>query len=160
MFDSARVGLKILTRYVPAACLLLVLTVAAGQAAPLPIADNEIHMGVATCAGSTCHGAVDPLPGIGILQNEYITWQRHDKHAKAYQVLLSERSKRIAKNLGLAAAEKAAMCLDCHADNTAQRHRTFQISDGVTCEACHGGAGRWIEPSVRRGRIGRQAIRA
>jgi len=144
MFDSARVGLKFLTRYVPAACLLLVLTAAAGQAAPLPIADKEVHMGVATCAGSTCHGAVDPLPGIGILQNEYITWQRHDQHAKAYQVLLGERSKRIAKNLGLEAAEKSAMCLDCHADNSAQRHRTFQISDGVSCEACHGGAGRWI----------------
>ena len=27
---------------------------------------------------------------------------------------------------------------------TERRHRTFQISDGVTCEACHGGAGRWI----------------
>ena len=112
----------------------------------LPFVDKEIHMGVATCAGSTCHGAIQPLSGISILQNEFITWQRNDKHAKAYQVLLNDRSKRIARNLGLKSAETAAICLDCHADNVPieRRHRTFQVSDGVTCEACHGGAGRWI----------------
>lgn len=112
----------------------------------LPIVDKDVHMGVATCAGSTCHGAVQAWPNSNILQNEYITWTRQDKHAKAYQVLLNERSRRIAKNLGLEAAHKADVCLDCHADNVpqARRHATFQISDGVGCEACHGGAGRWI----------------
>ncbi len=113
---------------------------------PVPLVDKEIHMGIATCAGSTCHGAVQAWQGVQVLQNEFITWQRKDQHAKAYQVLLNERSKRIAKNLGLEAAHTAKVCLDCHADNVPQerRHRTFQISDGVTCEACHGGAGRWI----------------
>ena len=103
-------------------------------------------MGVASCAGSTCHGAVQPWQGSRVLQNEFITWQRKDKHAKAYQVLLNDRSKRIARNLGLEAAHTAKICLNCHADNPPQerQHRTFQIADGVSCEACHGGAGRWI----------------
>ncbi len=103
-------------------------------------------MGVFSCSGSTCHGAVQKWPNSRVLQNEFVTWQRKDKHSKAYKVLLNERSKRIAKNLGLKSAETADMCLDCHADNVAKknRHRTFQMTDGVTCEACHGGAGRWI----------------
>lgn len=113
---------------------------------PLPIADKDSHMGVFSCAGSTCHGAVQPWQNANVLQNEFVTWQRKDKHAKAYQVLLDERSKRIARNLGLKSAHTAKICLDCHADNVpqARRHRTFQMTDGVTCEACHGGAGRWI----------------
>ncbi len=130
-----------------AAVIYVVLSLGALAAeAPLPIADRDSHMGVFSCAGSTCHGAVQPWQNANILQNEYITWQRKDKHAKAYQVLLNERSKRIARNLGLKSAHTAKICLDCHADNVleARRHRTFQMSDGVTCEACHGGAGRWI----------------
>ena len=128
-----------------AAAIYVVLSLSALAAeAPLPIADKDSHMGVFSCAGSTCHGAVQPWQNANILQNEYITWQRKDKHAKAYQVLLNERSKRIARNLGLKSAHTAKICLDCHADNVleARRYRTFQITDGVTCEACHGGAGR------------------
>lgn len=116
------------------------------QAASVPLVDKQIHMGVATCAGSTCHGAVEPFKGSNIKQNEFVTWQRQDKHANAYKVLLNEQSKRIAKNLGLRSAHTAKVCLDCHADNvsTDRRHRSFQMTDGVTCEACHGGAGVWI----------------
>ncbi len=118
----------------------------AGENVPVPLVDKDIHMEVVTCAGSTCHGAVQALPNIGVRQNEFVTWQRHDKHARAYEVLLNERSQRIARNLGLESAHTADVCLDCHANNVPprRRHRTFQISDGVTCEACHGGAGRWI----------------
>ena len=38
------------------------------------------------------------------------------------------------------------MCLDCHADNVAveRRAKGFQLSDGVGCEACHGGAVNWL----------------
>jgi cytochrome c554/c'-like protein len=104
------------------------------------------HLGVASCAGSTCHGAVERLKGSSVAQNEYITWSRQDKHAKAYAVLLEPRSVRIARNLGLPSAHTAPLCLDCHADNPPpeKRGRTFQISDGVGCEACHGGARDWL----------------
>ncbi len=124
----------------------IVFFAAASQAAPLPLVDKQTHMGVASCAGSTCHGAVEPWKGSNIKQNEFVIWQRQDKHAKAYQVLLNERSKRIARNLGLKSAQTAKICLDCHADNVpkSRRHRSFQLSDGVACEACHGGAGVWV----------------
>jgi hypothetical protein len=81
-----------------------------------------------------------------VLQNEYVTWTRYDKHAGAYNVLLNEDSQRIAKNLGLPNAHEADLCLDCHADNVpvAQRGVEFDITDGVGCEACHGGSEDWI----------------
>ncbi len=112
----------------------------------LPFHGADTHLGVTSCAGSTCHGAVEPFKGSNVLQNEFITWQRQDKHARAYAVLLNERSKRIARNLGIGDAHTAQMCLDCHSDNVAEnmRGRQFQASDGVGCESCHGGARRWL----------------
>jgi hypothetical protein len=116
------------------------------RTATLPQYGTDVHLGVASCAGSTCHGAVEPWKNSTVLQNEYVTWTRRDKHAKAYEVLLNDRSKRIARNLGLPDAHTAQLCLDCHADNVAadKRSKQFQISDGVGCESCHGGAARWL----------------
>ncbi|MSP50904.1 MAG: hypothetical protein EXQ91_00695 [Alphaproteobacteria bacterium] len=112
----------------------------------LPSQSKDVHLGVASCAGSTCHGAVTPWKDANVQQNEYVTWTRQDKHAKAFEVLHNERSKRIAANLGLPNAHTAKICLDCHADSPAPeaRGRTYQVSDGVGCEACHGGAVRWL----------------
>jgi hypothetical protein len=130
---------------------------AASAQAPSPPADGA-HLGVASCAGSTCHGAVERLKGSSVAQNEYIIWSRKDKHAKAYAVLREDRSKRIMGNLEKRVAlqdedgnptndaTKATLCLDCHADNVPKDRRgpQFQISDGVGCEACHGGAKSWL----------------
>jgi hypothetical protein len=133
-----------------AACFLgLSVNVALAQQPSAPPAVSGIqgvHLGVAACAGSTCHGAVERLKGSSVAQNEYITWTRRDKHAKAYSVLFDERSVRIARNLGLPNAHTAEICLNCHADNAPQdkRGRQFQLSDGVGCEACHGAASGWL----------------
>ena len=107
------------------------------------------HLGVATCAGSACHGAAG-MSGSKVRQDEYLTWQRQDQHARAYATLRSERSRRIATHLGVDATT-APMCLACHADEVppAERGNRFQVSDGVGCEACHGGAERWLTPHVR-----------
>lgn len=127
------------------------LAASAAQAAqglpPVPQHDSATHLGVATCASATCHGAVAPEPRGVVLQNEYTTWQTRDKHANAYNLLLNEQSRRIARNLGLGSAHTAAICLDCHADNVPPERRgpQFQLSDGVGCEACHGGAQNWIQ---------------
>lgn len=111
-------------------------------------------LGVASCASSLCHGAVEPWKASAVLQNEYITWSRKDKHARAYTVLLNERSREIMKKLGAAEpAHESKLCLDCHAHNPApaQRGPQFQISDGVGCEGCHGPSERWIRSHVEPG---------
>ena len=112
----------------------------------LPQDAKDLHLGVTSCKSSGCHGSVTPLKATNIPQNEFIIWQLQDPHSKAYTVLRNERSKRIAANLGLKDAHTAKQCLDCHSDNVGpkQRGKQFQLSDGVSCEACHGGAFRWI----------------
>lgn len=116
----------------------------------LPQYGDSAHLGVQTCAGSTCHGAVQPWPNSPVLQNEAITWSKHDPHAKAYDTLGSDRSKRIAANLGIENPQQSGLCLDCHANNVpqAQRAKNFVLSDGITCEACHGGAEKWLGTHV------------
>ncbi len=130
-----------------AACcgaLLLALAprLAAAQANPAP----GIHLGVASCAGSNCHGAAEPVADSNVMQNEYVVWSKRDKHRDAYRVLLEPRAIKMAQALGLPDAANQKLCLDCHADNVppAQRGRGFQLSDGVGCEACHGGASGWL----------------
>jgi hypothetical protein len=118
----------------------------AGQASAQLRGDDGIHLGVASCAGNNCHGATERSEGSSVAQNEYLIWSKSDKHHRAYAVLLEERAIRIARNLGLPNAATAEVCLGCHADNVppAKRGPRFQISDGVGCEACHGGASTWL----------------
>jgi hypothetical protein len=125
--------------------LLLVAPLTAG-AETLPQVGLDKHMGVATCAASQCHGSAIARDGSNVLQNEYVTWTQNDPHANAYQTLTTDASIAIAARLGLRSASTATMCLDCHADNAPldKRGERFQISDGVGCEGCHGGAERWL----------------
>jgi len=116
------------------------------DAAEIPEKDALIHMGVATCASSQCHGSAIPRDGTGVLQNEYVTWTQSDPHSKAYELLSNEQSRLIAARLGIGRAREADICLDCHTDNVPadKRGEKFQVSDGVGCEACHGGAENWL----------------
>jgi hypothetical protein len=129
------------------AALLAWLCCVTAQAAPLPEAGRNVHEGVASCASGVCHGKVSPDPDSPVQLNEYRTWLRNDFHSRAYKTLLNNQSKAIAAKLGLPSANAAKICLDCHADNVdaSSRGRRFQISDGVSCEACHGGSGQWLE---------------
>ncbi|HUR39949.1 MAG TPA: multiheme c-type cytochrome [Verrucomicrobiae bacterium] len=113
-------------------------------------ATQDRHLGVATCAGSACHGA-SRLRGGAVRQDEYLRWQRDDDHARAFTSLRNDRSRRIAANLGIQDAAAAPECLTCHADvvPAAGRGERFQLSDGVGCETCHGAAERWLSPHVR-----------
>jgi len=110
------------------------------------IADYK-HMGVASCATSVCHGKLAPQSDKRVALNEYRIWQQEDRHAQAFRTLELPESKRIASNLGLPNATAAKICLDCHADNVPSDKRgpKSQISDGVGCEACHGGSEKWLE---------------
>jgi hypothetical protein len=125
--------------------VLLGLSIAASAAAQSPIDDRQ-HLGVASCASDNCHGAIKPLAGVRVQQDEYLIWLRLDKHSQAYRVLRQPLALRIAKNLGLPDAEHASLCLDCHADNVPKERQgpEFDISDGVGCETCHGAAVDWL----------------
>lgn len=117
---------------------------AAESSAPRP----GVHLGVASCAGSTCHGRSEPTGAI-VRQDELLRWQEESSpsgaHSRAFRILSEPRSRAIAARLGLASAASAPMCLGCHAEPAGPRGPRFQISDGVGCESCHGPASGWIE---------------
>jgi hypothetical protein len=116
---------------------------------PTPGGRLGTHEGVASCGGSTCHSR-PVASGLVVRQNELITWQDPHSdagaHSRAWRVLTQPRAQAIATRLGIGLAQSAPACLGCHADPApaAERGRRFQISDGVGCEACHGGSGGWI----------------
>ena len=124
------------------------------QAQPaLPRFDGQVHMGVATCAGP-CHGrqsALGVAEGPAMRGSEIVVWQDlntlRGKHSQAYKVLQDARAHDIARKLGIGDPASAQECLSCHSDDPAAGKRGLQLlrSDGVSCEACHGGAGgKWL----------------
>jgi hypothetical protein len=135
--------------------LAALLAAAPLEAQTLPYKAAGENVGAVNCASSLCHGSVSPWKDSNVLQNEYVTWSRVDKHAtKAYQALFNERSRRIVANLGYREpAHQVKLCLDCHDYNppAAQRGERFTPTDGIQCEACHGPAGGWIRTHVERG---------
>jgi hypothetical protein len=105
------------------------------------------YIGPGSCAATSCHGSVKPVAGSRILQNEYSTWIIKDLHSRAYQALTGEVGERMARILKLGAkAEESPKCLVCHSLHTTpeQRGRVFEISEGVSCENCHGPASAWL----------------
>lgn len=124
----------------------------AGAETAVDVVDAHKHMGVATCSNSVCHGASQPFRDSDVAQNEFAIWQEFDPHAKAFAILQKPESQAIASKLGLGDPTKAKVCLDCHADNPApeKRGERFQITDGVGCEACHGGSELWLNSHADR----------
>ena len=110
------------------------------------------YTGPGSCASTSCHGSVTPKNVNEVLQNEYSTWIVKDKHAQSYRALTGNVGERMAGILGLGKAETAPRCLACHALNppAEQRSRTFDVSEGVSCESCHGPASGWLGPHTER----------
>ena len=102
------------------------------------LAENK-YIGVSKC--KTCH-TVEKLGGLA-----YKVWEKSG-HAKAYQTLLGDEAKKIAKEKGLKVApNEAAECLKCHVPGggTAKNvDASFKKEDGVSCEACHGPASGYL----------------
>jgi len=121
------------------------------------------YVGPGSCASSSCHGSVQPRSDNRIPQNEYSIWVLQDKHAKAYTVLSSPLSQRMAKTLGLSKKPaEAAECLGCHSLDVpqAKRAKSFDLNDGVSCENCHGPASNWLGPHTARNWKHEQSVSA
>ena len=137
--------------FVGAAALLAglaaILGLSPGSAvATLRTSSGLTHVGVASCSGSTCHGRSESTGKI-VRQDELRIWQDESSpsgaHSRAWRVLAEPRSKAIARRLGIGEATTAPMCLGCHSTPVPAGARgvRFQVSDGVSCEGCHGAAG-------------------
>ncbi|MBU6164763.1 MAG: cytochrome c family protein [Alphaproteobacteria bacterium] len=108
---------------------------------------STLHQGVATCAGSTCHGRQEAT-GPRVRQNEVMTWSDPASltgvHSRAWKLLAEPRAQAIGRRLGLANVATSPECINCHGDPAPLRGAKWQQSDGVGCEACHGGSVNWL----------------
>lgn len=122
---------------------------AAGDELPAP---TKLQLqGVASCASMACHNGNGPRGEKG---SEYTTWITYDPHAKAFAVLMNERSQRIWKNLSAdqrgtdKGPEQADICLRCHSNYVEkaawEKNPRLSPIDGVGCESCHGPAEKWL----------------
>lgn len=142
-------------------CLLLYCGLAHGQNSlrnvePLDgTSDRNRVQGAGACSAVACHGSAAPRGRSDILQNEHTTWIADDPHALAYQALFSERSERMVRKLADSStatptpAHREERCLACHTTprRPAELERTSWLNqDGVSCEACHGAAEKWLGP--------------
>ncbi|MBM2841581.1 MAG: beta-propeller repeat-containing protein [Bacteroidetes bacterium] len=101
-------------------------------------ADNK-YIGVKKCMA--CH-KVEKLGGLA-----YTVWEK-SAHAKAYQTLLGDEAKKIAKEKGLKTApNESPECLKCHVTGGGAAKNIdagFKKEEGVTCEACHNAASGYL----------------
>ena len=116
------------------------------------LAENKF-MGTGSCSSSNCHGSASPRAGSNVLQNEYVTWTKHDKHSKAWLVLKEADAQKIGQNLGLSDPSTAPSCLGCHATSLPPELHgpKFTVEDGVSCESCHGAAEHWLDKHAQSG---------
>lgn len=116
---------------------------------PLQAQNSYSFTGVASCAGSTCHGRSEGNGAI-VRQDEIATWQNPSAvsgaHSRAYSVLFGQRGRQIVNSLGYNSAQEAESCYGCHATYApvSERGPRFQLDDGVGCESCHGPATGWL----------------
>ncbi len=72
---------------------------------------------------------------------QYKVWSE-SKHSQAFAVLATPKAAEIAKAKGVADAQKAPECLQCHVTGYGEPKEhfaaTFADSMGVQCETCHG----------------------
>jgi hypothetical protein len=137
-----------------AGLLVLAIVPAAGISARLfaETPGNDVpqpkFLGSQTCSSSSCHG------GAAEKSNQYTIWSTHDfHHARPYATLETARSERLAEDLRIGNPTQSARCTVCHAPfATVPADRLghdAQVTEGVSCETCHGPAENWLRSHTR-----------
>jgi len=105
-------------------------------------------LGAQSCGSSSCHGGAETN------RNQYLVWSTRDfHHLRPYATLATARSERIAEVLRIAKPAQDQRCTVCHAPlQTVPAIRLLPetgISEGVSCENCHGPAENWLRAHTR-----------
>ena len=76
-------------------------------------------------------------------------------HAGAYNTLATDEAKAIAAEKGIDNPQEAEACMKCHATGfgvaAELQGSKFDITEGVTCEACHGAGGEYYKKATMEG---------
>lgn len=94
-----------------------------------PTVEGNKYIGAKSCG--MCHTAKT---------GDQIKIWKESEHAKAYEVLSSEKGKKIATANKIDDATASEKCLSCHATAGTEKAlwgRKFKVEAGVQCESCH-----------------------
>lgn len=113
-----------------------------------PKSDPVHHwVGMSGCSKINCHNG--STKGAN---RQFGLWTT-DNHASAFDVLTDSRSQRIAQAVGLSSpAHESKLCLKCHSANAVSMPPSdkVRLSEGASCEVCHGPASNWVGPHLSR----------
>ena len=129
-------------------CRHLIVGVLCGVATARGVDLPAKFLGANSCASSDCHG------GGGAKQNQFLTWSLKDFHSqRPAATLTTARSKQIGEALGIKDPTSEARCTTCHAPlhdmAESLRGKDFKVSEGVSCESCHGPSENWLRAHTR-----------
>lgn len=117
----------------------LVFSIATGVYA----ADEAAFVGAKKC--KICH-STDKKAG-----THFKVWEEQS-HAKAFEVLASDKAKESAKKHGIEDPQKDPRCLSCHTVKAEPGPEDkVTLEEGVSCEACHGPAENYLKPHEKEG---------
>jgi Cytochrome c554 and c-prime len=135
-------------RFYASATIAVSLVVNSPSAAHATALQSARFIGAVGCKSSSCHG------GAGEKRSQYFTWVQQDFHSRAYAVLVTARSARMAEALSLLAPQTSERCTVCHSPfqsvAPAQLAPTARTDEGVSCESCHGAAAPWLRGHTRK----------
>jgi YVTN family beta-propeller protein len=100
------------------------------------------YVGAAACG--SCHQ--------GAKSGYQLSLWRMSRHAQAYAVLATPKAVEMAKAMGVSGSPQLApACLKCHATGGgagAPVTKTYDVSEGVGCESCHGAGSEYMATKV------------
>jgi hypothetical protein len=143
IFNSLRdINLKLTIMLLKKTFIIALLAIFAGGALQ---AQTFKYIGAAKC--KMCH--MKPAKG-----EQYNKWL-NGPHANAMKSLSSDQAKEIAAAKGIADASKDPGCLKCHSTVghiDAKLIAGVKVTEGVSCESCHGPGSMYKGASVMRNR--------
>lgn len=110
------------------------------------MAEEAAHQYVGAAKCKICHKAEKK-------GDQYGKWEA-SKHSKAYEVLASEAAIAIGKDKGIENPQTSDQCLKCHVTAfgaaAEAKAESFDQTEGVGCEACHGPGSDYKKMSVMK----------
>lgn len=130
-------------RKIRALCASILVLAAIGALAQDEAKKDYKYVGAKKC--KMCHSK-EKMSG-----THYNVW-KEKAHAKAFETLGTDEAKEAAKKHGVEDPQKDEKCLNCHTVKAVlDSGDKITHEEGVSCEACHGAAEKYLKPHKKAG---------
>ncbi|MEC9476293.1 MAG: multiheme c-type cytochrome [Planctomycetota bacterium] len=125
--------------------LLFLLSIAVtGWALALPSVDDSEQV-LPTGPGFDPKEVMGPADCIECHKHSGNIWENTPHHESITGVHRSKEGQAIAKKMKIKRITRESLCIDCHGTAQHSGEKTSLISNGISCESCHGAAANWMK---------------